>query len=410
MKSISKLLPVLKSKIFFSFISIVALIIVIYITVLETTKTEVEFTHNDETETVVTRENTVGEFLTELGIEVSNHDKLSHNLDEEIESGMQVSYKEAKALTLTVDETEETYYTTEDTVEAFFDEINLTVGEHDDLNVELSTEIEEQLDIVLNQAIEVTIKDATEKDTLWTTEKTVADLLASESIELNELDRLEPEADEAIKEDMTVSITRVEEVTDVVEEKVDFSTVRRNDSSLEKGEEQVIESGSDGLIEKQYRVIIENGEEVDRELISEDMKKESEQRVVAVGTKVIDQIASRGGSSNIQTTSSNSNNNSNSNSKTLTMEATAYNWDCSSCDGQGRTATGHDLKANPEGVIAVDPSVIPLGTKVYIEGYGYAVARDTGGAIKGNKIDLHMSTPEKAQQFGRKTVKVQIIN
>lgn len=414
MKSISKLLPVLKNKIFFSFISLSALIIVSYITVLEITKTEVEFTHNDETETMITRENTVGEFLTELSIEVSNHDKLSHNLDEEIESGMQVSYQEAKPLTLTVDEDEQTHYTTEDTVEAFFEEINLALGEYDDLNVELDTAIEENLAIIIDQAVEVTIKDATEKETLWTTEKTIADLLKAESIELNELDRLEPDVDEDITEDMTVSITRVEEVTDVVEEKVDFSTVRRNDSSLEEGKEQVIESGTDGVVEKQYRVTFENGEEVARELVSEDMKKESEQRVVAVGTKAIEQLVSRGGSSNTQTTSSssdsNSNNNSDSNSKTLTMEATAYNWDCQSCDGRGKTATGHDLKANPEGVIAVDPSVIPLGTRVYIEGYGYAVARDTGGAIKGNKIDLHMSTPEKAQQFGRKTVEVQIIN
>jgi len=95
--------------------------------------------------------------------------------------------------------------------------------------------------------------------------------------------------------------------------------------------------------------------------------------------------------------------------KTITMEATAYNWDCATCDGRGLTATGYNLKANPDGVIAVDPRVIPLGTKVYVEGYGYAVARDTGGAIKGNRIDVHMRSISAARQFGRKTVKVTII-
>src|SRR5699024_10057659 len=128
-----------------------------------------------------------------------------------------------------------------------------------------------------------------------------------------------------------------------------------------------------------------NGEEVDRELISEEVKRESEQRVVAVGTKEIKQLVARGGDTSSQSTptnsssnsssssssssssnsssSSSSSSNSSSNSKSLTMTATAYNWDCSSCDGRGLTSTGYDLKANPDGVIAVDPSVIPLGTK-----------------------------------------------
>ena len=69
------------------------------------------------------------------------------------------------------------------------------------------------------------------------------------------------------------------------------------------------------------------------------------------------------------------------------MTATAYTAFCNGCSG--RTATGLNLRANPNmKVIAVDPRVIPLGTKVYVEGYGYAVAADTGGAIKGYKIDV----------------------
>lgn len=413
MKPISKLLPVLKSKIFLSFISVSALIIITYLIVLELTKAEIEFTHNDTTETVITREETVGAFLAELGIEVSSYDELSHELDDDLETGMKVSYKEAKPVTLKIDEVEKTYYTTEDTVAAFFDELDLAIGEFDDLNVELGTKIEDGLSIVLDQAVEITLRDATEKEKIWTTEKTVGDLLKAESIELDELDRIEPDMDQKLEEEMTVSITRVEEVTDVVEEKVEFSTVRRNDPSLKKGKEQVVSSGSDGLVEKKYLVTIENGEEVSRELVSEEVKKESEQRVVAVGTKEIKQLVSRSASpTTTQKTSSQSSSESKptSDSKTLTMDATAYNWNCGSCDGRGLTSTGYDLKANPEGVIAVDPSVIPLGTKVYIEGYGYAVARDTGGAVKGNKIDLHMPTLEKAKQFGRKTVKVKIIN
>ena len=90
------------------------------------------------------------------------------------------------------------------------------------------------------------------------------------------------------------------------------------------------------------------------------------------------------------------------------MSATAYTAFCNGCSGI--TRTGIDLRANPNlKVIAVDPSVIPLGSKVYVEGYGYAVAGDTGGAIKGHKIDIFMASRQQALNFGRKKVKVTIL-
>ncbi|MFP5116375.1 3D domain-containing protein [Bacillaceae bacterium C204] len=94
--------------------------------------------------------------------------------------------------------------------------------------------------------------------------------------------------------------------------------------------------------------------------------------------------------------------------KTLTVSATAYTANCKRCSGI--TALGLNLKKNPKlKVISVDPKVIKLGTKVYVEGYGYAIAGDTGGAIKGKKIDIFVPSHTKAIQWGRKTVKVQIL-
>lgn len=95
--------------------------------------------------------------------------------------------------------------------------------------------------------------------------------------------------------------------------------------------------------------------------------------------------------------------------KTISVSATAYTASCHGCSGV--TATGVDLNANPNAkVIAVDPSVIPLGSKVYVEGYGYATAADTGGAIKGNKIDVFIPTQDAALNWGRKQVNIQILN
>ena len=67
--------------------------------------------------------------------------------------------------------------------------------------------------------------------------------------------------------------------------------------------------------------------------------------------------------------------------------------------------------ANPNlKVISVDPSIIPLGSKVWVEGYGEAIAADTGGAIKGNKIDVFISNKEAASNWGRRTVTIKILN
>ena len=95
--------------------------------------------------------------------------------------------------------------------------------------------------------------------------------------------------------------------------------------------------------------------------------------------------------------------------KTFTMTATAYTANCEGCSGI--TANGTDLHANPNSkVIAVDTSIIPLGSKVWVEGYGEAIAADTGGAIKGKKIDIYMYSEEDATNWGIKTVQVKILD
>ena len=87
-----------------------------------------------------------------------------------------------------------------------------------------------------------------------------------------------------------------------------------------------------------------------------------------------------------------------------TMEATAY----LPGDGDGRGITATGIKAT-WGVVAVDPKVIPLGSRVYVPGYGFAIAADTGGAIKGRKIDLCMEDYGQAIQFGRRPVEVYVL-
>ncbi|QQK79158.1 peptidoglycan-binding protein [Salicibibacter cibi] len=95
--------------------------------------------------------------------------------------------------------------------------------------------------------------------------------------------------------------------------------------------------------------------------------------------------------------------------ETYTMDATAYTANCDGCSGV--TATGIDLNNDRDAnVVAVDPNVIPLGSTVHVEGYGEAVAGDTGGAITGESIDLHVPTQEEAEQFGRQSVEVTVLD
>jgi 3D (Asp-Asp-Asp) domain-containing protein len=93
----------------------------------------------------------------------------------------------------------------------------------------------------------------------------------------------------------------------------------------------------------------------------------------------------------------------------MTVTATAYTAYCPGCSGT--TAIGIDLRTNPDQkVIAVDPNVIPLGSRVWVEGYGEAIAGDTGGAIKGNKIDVFIPSYDDAIQWGVKKVKIKVLN
>ena len=156
----------------------------------------------------------------------------------------------------------------------------------------------------------------------------------------------------------------------------------------------MITEGQEGLISKEYEVTLENGKEVSRVVLNEKKLKDKQDKVVSVGTKAKPiQVASRGSE----------------NGKEIYVTSTAYTASCNGCSGT--TATGVNLHANPNAkVIAVDPRVIPLGSKVYVEGYGYAIASDTGGAIKGNKIDVFFPSKSDAYRWGRKTVKIKILD
>lgn len=409
--------------------------------IYEGTKNTVSITANGETTEVKTHAETVGAFLKEQEIKVSEHDYLSHTADTAIEKDIALEFEQAKEYTVNVDGKKAAAWTTNNTVREILEKAAIEITEHDKVSPGLDEEIDADTAVSVEKAYEVTVLDGLEEKKVWSTSTTVADFLKQNKISLSELDRVENGMDEMVLPNSEVKVVRVEKVTDVVEDSVKFAVESKKDSSILKGKEKVVQKGQNGVVSKTYEVIKENGKEVKRELKDKKIVKEPKKQLTAVGTKVIVASVSRGARTKAaapapapkavapkaaepkaaapkaaapkaaapKTASVAASAPAEPAGRTLIVSATAYTASCTGCSGI--TATGINLKANPGlKVIAVDPNVIPLGSKVYVEGYGYAVAGDTGGAIKGNKIDLFMAKQSSAIAFGRQQVKVTVLN
>jgi uncharacterized protein YabE (DUF348 family) len=364
--------------------------------IYETTKKTVTLTLDGQEKVIKTHAATIKDVLEELDIALHSEDYVSPSANTKIKDNLKVEWEPAKQVQMVRGNEKKQVWTTADTVEEFLKEQKITLNEHDKVQPAIDAEIKDDLQIQVDKAFSLTLLDGGEEKQVWSTSTTVADFLSQQGITLNELDRVEPNMDESIAEKSVVNVIRVEKVTDVVEEPIKFAVVTKKDSSLAKGTEKTVASGQEGLLKKEYEVVLENGKEVSRTLLNETTVKEKKDKVVAVGTKAIAQTVSRGtADANV--------------SKEFYVSSTAYTANCNGCSGV--TATGFNLKANPGAkIIAVDPRVIPLGTKVYVEGYGYAVAADTGSAIKGNKIDVFFASKSDAYRWGRKKVKIKILN
>ncbi len=377
-------------------VSIIAFVAVLGAIVYEGTKSAVELTLDGETKEVRTHANTVQDILGDLEISIRSEDYLYPPKSTKVTNNMKVVWEPSKKVTVSVDGKTETIWTTATSIEELLKDEKISLGEHDKVKPSLKEDISGNMEINIVKAFPLKLVDGGKEQEVWSTSTTVADFLKQQEIKLNELDRVEPGLEKSITKDDVVNIVRVEKVTDVVEAPTDYAVVSRKDSSLTKGKEEVIQEGQQGLVEKEYVVVKENGKEVSRELVSEKTVRESVDKVVNVGTKVLVAQVSRGEAPS-------------GNGKEFYVSSTAYTANCNGCSGV--TSTGINLHANPSiKVIAVDPSIIPLGTKVYVEGYGYAVAGDTGSAIKGNKIDVFFSTKAEAYRWGRKQVKIKVLN
>jgi uncharacterized protein YabE (DUF348 family) len=285
------------------------------------------------------------------------------------------------------------------TVAAVLSENGVSVRAFDEVTPELSSVLHEGVVVKVKHAVPLNLKINKKRVAFRSTASTVDEALRDFGLQVKPVDIVKPSGDTKITAGMTVEVIPVTSKCEVERLATPFATVKKNDSSLAYGKQKVITVGKSGVTLKVTEVVYEGDRPVRRHVKLQSVLSLPQSQVVAVGTKR--RIASLVKSPIYVTRGSKRA----SGGTVISMRASAYAPNYGPGVGS-KCANG--MKAQ-RGVVAVDPRVIPLGTRLYVEGYGEAVAADTGGAIKGNRIDLCYNTPGECFKFGRQTVKVHVL-
>jgi 3D (Asp-Asp-Asp) domain-containing protein len=225
-----------------------------------------------------------------------------------------------------------------------------------------------------------------------TTGATVQEVLQLAGVVPGKDDKVVPAPATPIAAEGQIQVIRVTHEYTTVDEAIRFKTIRRSDPGMDVGTTRVARQGKDGTLRRQVRLTYEDGKLVSRTTVSTEVIVAAVDSIINVGSRPVPHTVRTSSGKLLQYTSM------------KTLLATAY----IPTDGAGHGVASTGVKAK-RGIVAVDPKVIPLGTRLYIPGYGEALAADTGGAIKGLRIDLCMESRREAIQFGRRTVKVYIL-
>jgi len=274
------------------------------------------------------------------------------------------------------------------TVRQALAETGVVLRRGDEVSPSVASRLSEGTRVVIRRAVPIVLTADGRTVSVTSAAATVGDLLRRRGVALGEHDKVFPAPHASLWSGARVRVVRI--VHKLIAERVEipFRVVSTQDPGTPRGIVRVKQPGRKGVRERLYRLTLADRVLVTRTLIGERVMRTPLDRIISVGTRIL--IVSRG-----QFTGK----------ELLEMTATAYApWCCPGVDGV--TALG--LRAG-YGVVAVDPAIIPLGSRLYIEGYGYAIAGDTGGLIKGLRIDLGFDTAREAVRFGRRAVRVYII-
>lgn len=303
----------------------------------------------------------------------------------------------AKHVTLVRDGVPETIETRAVTVDDLLIERGIARAPEDALSEDPATTLADGETVTYHAAVPVTlVVDGVARD-LRSPASTVRELLAAQNVVTGKHDRIAPELASALSSDAIVRITHVTSWTERMRFAIKPAIKHVFDVALAPGLTRVVSPGNAGTKEMTYVVTqLDPSVPAQRSLLAAHVLRMPHPRVIAQGIgeyASFAAIAKQGldGTEKLARSA-------------LTMIATAYTAHCSGCSGY--TAIG---KRAGHGIVAVDPRIIPLGTHLYIPGYGHALAGDTGGAIHGNRIDLGFNSYTDAMSFGRRPVVVYVL-
>lgn len=279
--------------------------------------------------------------------------------------------------------------TMEKSIGELLDKYEISLGPGDEIKPSLEEEIKQDTTIEITRAFKVSVAADGEIKNVYLTKGTVEDVLQKAGVTLREKDYTNYRLTQPVVPGTVIKVTRMSDEVLVEKEAIPYRVVTRNNSDLDYGVERVVQEGQQGELQRDILVTYRDGVEISREVVGEKVVQPPVDRVIEKGTaRAI--TTSRGDVVRYRSVKS--------------FAATAYT------HTGNRTRTGIWPK---EGIIAVDPKVIPLYSTVYVEfpkGWehlnGFYKAMDTGGAIKGNIIDVFLDTESLCKKFGRRSVKV----
>jgi len=311
----------------------------------------------------------------------------------------------------------------------------IALGENDIVSRDLHEATTDGDEIILKRSKLLKLETSGKVFEFYTNENTVGEALLADGFLVGKYDEVIPDVNTTVKDGMTVSVKRVYIELSEVTEEIPYTTKTVDNPNEFMGYEKVLQEGINGKATRTYKLISKEGAGVTAILIAE-TRQEPTMQVVEVGTKLITPesmtvisgetedgipysafpaMAQQNSKTVISGNTAITPYGEFKFSKVIDGRASAYEGGVQS-NGiwAGQTATG---RAPVYGVVAVDPSLIPLNSKLYIEStdggqswiYGFCVAGDTGGAIKGNRVDLCYSTVEQCYSFGRRNCRIYVL-
>lgn len=325
-----------------------------------------------------------------------------------------------KEVQLVVDGRVTTVETRGSLLQELLDEQAITLSPQDQISMPLNGAIRDGDRIIIDRAIPVNVTVGSKTKTIFTSQDTVDHVLKEAGVTIQGEDIVQPSQDTKLTSNMNIHVVRVTKQKVKETEDREFRVIKTADPSLEKGDNRVIQRGESGLMVNHYEKVYHNGKLVSKTKVSQQIERRTKDKIIAVGTKKVEKPvivqaaatdvkatpAKLSGTKKVTTAKAVENNVVSragvdfKYKKVLNnVSMTAY-----SAEQQGigtRTASG--TRVTEGRTIAVDPNIIPIGWWVYIEGIGFRRAEDTGGAIKGNKIDVYYDSLKSAMNFGRKS-------